>query len=69
MVPCWPGSKQVGRGAEADARADGQAAAEALGQRDDVRHDADALVGEPGAGAPDAGLHLVEHEQRARAPR
>ena len=38
---------------------------EALGQRDDVRPDAGALVREPGSGAADPGLHLVDHQQRA----
>ena len=52
-------------GPEGHQRADRDAAAEALGQGDDVGHDAGLLVGEPGAGAADAGLHLVEHEQRA----
>ena len=52
--------------AEADARADRQAAAEALGERHHVGGDALGLVGEPRAGAADARLDLVEHEQRAR---
>ena len=50
---------------EADAGADGQAAAEPLGQRDHVRDDALALVREPLAGPADAALDLVEHQQRA----
>ena len=52
--------------AEADAGADRQAAAEALGEREDVGEDALGLVGEPRAGAADAALDLVEHQQRAR---
>ena len=58
-------AEQVGRVAERDAGADRQAAAEALGQGDDVGLDAVGLVGEPVPGAADAGLHLVEDEQRA----
>ena len=57
--------QQVGGVADREARADRQAAAESLGQRDDVGGDAVVLVGEEGAGAADAGLHLVEHQQRA----
>src|SRR5215472_47142 len=48
---------------DADARADGQAAAKALGQREDVRDDALSLVREPRAGPADATLDLVEHQQ------
>ena len=52
-------------GAEADGRADRDSAAEPLGQGDDVGDDAGLGVREPGAGAADAGLHLVDPEQRA----
>ncbi len=51
-----------------DRRADRDAAAQTLGQGDDVRDHSPGeglLVGEPGAGATDAGLHLVEPQQRA----
>ena len=65
VVPCEPGREQAGGRAEREAGADRQAAAEALGQRDDVRLDAVGLVREPVPGAADAGLHLVEHQQRA----
>ena len=51
--------------AEGDEGADRHAAAEALGEGHRVGHDAGLLEGEPRAGAADAGLHLVEHEQRA----
>ena len=51
--------------AEADAGADRQAAAEALGQGEDVGGDPFGLVREPRAGPADAGLDLVEHQQRA----
>ena len=60
-----PGLQQLARRAQADTGPDGEAAAEALSQRDDVRDDAGVLAGEAGAGAADAGLHLVEDEQRA----
>ncbi|EWS53574.1 hypothetical protein X551_03632 [Methylibium sp. T29] len=43
--------------------ADRHARAQALGQRHHVGLDAGPLVGEPLAGAPDAALHLVEHQQ------
>ena len=65
VVPCWPGCSSVAAVAEGEAGADRQAAAEPLGQRQDVGLDARRLVGEPRAGAADAGLHLVEHQQRA----
>ena len=59
------GEHRADLGAEGDERADRHAAAEALGQRHRVGHDARLVEGEPRAGAADAGLHLVEHEQRA----
>ena len=65
VVPCWPAVEQLAGRAEGDAGADRQPAAEPLGQGDHVGLDALGLVGEPGAGAADAGLHLVEDEQRA----
>ena len=48
-----------------EAGADRKAAAERLGERHDVGRHAGALIGEQLAGAPDAGLHLVEHQQQA----
>ena len=60
--PCaapWP------RRAEPDAGADRQPAAQPLGQGEHVRHDPVGLVGEPGAGAADPALDLVDHQQRA----
>ena len=47
------------------AGADGDAVAERLGHRDDVRLDAHVLEGEPPTGAAEPGLHLVDHEQGA----
>ncbi len=47
------------------AGADRKAAAERLGERHDIRLDADTLIAEQRAGAAHAGLHLVEHEQQA----
>src|SRR6478735_4152083 len=56
------------RVAAGDRRADRDAAAEALGERDDVGlHAVEQLVGEPRAGAGHAGLHLVEPQQRTVA--
>ena len=46
-------------------RADRHAAAEALGERHHVGRDVVVLVTEPRAGAADAGLHLVEDQDRA----
>ena len=63
--PCWPGCSNAGGVADADDGADRQAAAEPLGQRDHVRHDAGPGVREPASGAADTGLHLVDHQQRA----
>ena len=60
------GDERAARLAEADAGADRQPAAEALGEGHHIGGDALGLVREPGAGAADAGLDLVEHEQRAR---
>ena len=48
-----------------DERTDRQAAAEALGQRHRVRHDAELLVRPQRAGPPHAGLDLVEHQRGA----
>ena len=65
------GLEQVGRLAGGDAGTDREAARQALGDGDDVGHavhrgcNGGALVGVPGAGAADAGLDLVEPQQRA----
>lgn len=60
------GPEEVGRGAEGDGRTDREAAAEALGEGHDIGLDALVrLVLEPVAAAADAGLHLVEDEERA----
>src|SRR6266545_3313926 len=56
---------QAGCRSERHTRADRQPAAQALGQRDHVRLDPVGLVCVPLAGTADAGLHLVEHQQRA----
>src|SRR6266511_2425306 len=58
-------SEQGGRVAERDAGAERQAAAEPLGERDHIWLDAFRLVGEPVPGAADAGLYLVQRQQRA----
>ena len=63
VVPWLPGSKRCPAGAEADDGADGDAAAEALRDRDEVGRGLRA-VGEPLAGASQAGLDLVEPQQR-----
>ena len=49
--------------------ADRQAVREALRERDELRPHAELLEGEERAGAADAGLHLVEGEQRAELVR
>ena len=49
----------------AEHRADGDASGERLGQGRHIRLDAVLLVGTPLAGAADAGLDLVEHEESA----
>ena len=60
-----PGGHPLGRLAGRQARADGEAAAQRLGERHDVGRNAGTLVGEQLAGAPHAGLHLVEDQQQA----
>ena len=60
-----PGLNTPSRAAADDAGADRHARAEALGERHHVGLDAGVLVREPLAGAADAALHLVEHEQPA----
>ena len=44
--------------------AERKAAADALGDRHDIRRDADLLIGKEPAGAAHAGLHFVEHQQQ-----
>ena len=61
------GVEQLARGAEGDQRADREAAADALRDRDRVGRDAGVLEGEPLPRAPGAGLDLVDDEQRAVA--
>ena len=59
------GVEELARGAEGDERADREAAADALGDRDRVGGDALVLEGEPLPRAPGAGLDLVDDQQRA----
>ena len=61
------GRQQLRGLAGRQAGADRQAAAETLGQRDDVGGDAVVLMGEKRSGAAHPGLHLVENQQRAVA--
>ena len=66
VVPWLPGWSSVAGLAEGDAGADRDAAAEALGDGDDVGRDARRpWWANQRAGAADAGLHLVEPQQRA----
>ena len=65
VVPCEPGPSRSAAAPKATQAPMRQPAAEPLGQGDDVGLDALGLVGEPVPGAADAGLHLVEHQQRA----
>ena len=59
-----PGLEEIG-GVLADPhRADGEAAAEALGHADRIGQDAGMLEGEEPARAADAALHFVEQEQQ-----
>ncbi len=57
------GLEQLGGRAGGEDGADGQSAAETLGEGHHVGGDARCLVGEEAAGTGDAGLDLVEHEQ------
>ncbi len=59
--------EQLARRAERDERADREAAADALRDRDRVGRDAGVLEGEPLTRAAGAGLDLVDDEQRAVA--
>ena len=45
--------------------ADREPAAKPLGQRDNVGRDAGVLTGQKFAGAADAALHFVEHQQQS----
>ncbi|MNV69162.1 hypothetical protein D3C71_1620610 [compost metagenome] len=55
--------EEFGRLATGQASADGHAVAQAFGQGHDVRDDAFVLEREPLAGAADAGLDFIEHQQ------
>ena len=59
------GRRDPGGAVGDEQRADRQAVREALRERDRVGRDAELLPGEEPAGPADAGLHLVEDEQRA----
>ena len=59
------GREDVGQALAGDQRADRQPAAERLGGRQRVGHDARVLVGPQRAGAPQAALDLVEDERGA----
>jgi hypothetical protein len=59
------GLEGLGCRAARKARADGDAAAQALREGHDIRDDAVPLIGPEAAGPPDTGLHLVEDEERA----
>ncbi len=59
------GRDQVGRRPARQAGADRNAVAQGLGQGHHIGGDARVLVAEPGAGASQAGLDLVEHQQPA----
>ena len=63
------GHERAGRVVGDEQAADRQAVREALGERDELRAHAELLEGEERAGAADAGLHLVEGEQRAELAR
>ena len=62
--PVYAGAEAARHRAAGEHGADGNAAAEALGEGHDVGCHAGLLVGEQAAGPPDAGLHLVEDEQQ-----
>ena len=65
VEPWLPGLKTPAAGPADQAGADRHAGPETLGERHHVGADAGVLEDEPLAGAADAGLHLVEHEQPA----
>ena len=65
VEPWSPGAKVSAWRGPVIMRADRQAAAERLGGRHQVGDDARVLVGPGGAGAPEAGLDLVEDQRRA----
>ena len=73
VVPCTPTENALATSVGGEHRADRKAAAQALGARQDVGHDALLHVREERAGAAHAALDLVEDQQRvvrgAQAPR
>ena len=65
VLPCAPGVEHVADRLRVGERAHREPAAEALGQAHDVGLDAGVLDREPLAGAAEAGLDLVDDQQRA----
>ena len=63
VEPWRAGRQRILRLFAQQARADGQAAAQALGRGHNVGRDAELLIGVQRAGAAVAGLHLVDDEQ------
>ena len=59
------GREQLRRRAARQARPDGHAVPKALGERHHIRRHALVLAGEPFAGAAQAGLDLIEHQEPA----
>ena len=59
------GREKVSRSTTRQAGTDGDAVAQRLRQRHDIGRDARMLMTEPGAGAAQPGLDLVEHQQPA----
>ena len=69
VLPWSPGSNTAATSRAGPARADRHAVAHRLGQRHHVGLDAGVLESEPPSGAPEPGLDLVDHHQRAGARR
>lgn len=60
-----PGRHRAGDCAGRQHRAERETSPKTLGAGDNVGFDVSPFIGEELAGAPDAGLHLVEHQQQA----
>ena len=67
VLPCWPAVSRSDAAPKVMSAPIGNAAADALRDRDRVGHDAVLLEREPGARAAGPGLDLVEDEQRTVA--
>ena len=65
VEPCVPAVIPLAASAVGEARPDRKTAAERLGERHDVRFDADTLIGEQLAGTTHAGLHFVEQQEQS----